>query len=101
MLGVSHFEKWKFFNSTISIRMFIVGIANLFKVCECKKIDDLYIENRIEIDRSEAEKYKFIRESCVFSILFFQPNNTVRVRTLFRCCNRLCLLTNIRLEKKF
>ncbi len=37
-------------------------------------IDELNIENRIEIDRSEAEKYEFIHESCVFSLLFFQPN---------------------------
>ncbi len=26
------------------------------------------------IDRSEVEKHEFIRESCVFSLLFFQPN---------------------------
>ncbi len=38
-------------------------------------MDELNIENRIEIDRSEAEKYEFINESCVFSLLFFQPNN--------------------------
>ncbi len=36
-----------------------------------KKIDELNIENRIEIDRSEAEKYEFINESCVFFITFF------------------------------
>ncbi len=35
--------------------------------CECNKIDERNIENRIEIDRSEAEKYEFIHESCVFS----------------------------------
>ncbi len=39
-----------------------------------KKIDELSIENRIEIDRSEAKKYEFIHESCVFSLLFFQAN---------------------------
>ncbi len=33
-------------------------------------IGELNIENRIEIDRSEAEKYAFIHESCVFSLLF-------------------------------
>ncbi len=26
------------------------------------------------MDRVEAEKYEFIHESCVFSLLFFQPN---------------------------
>ncbi len=39
-----------------------------------QKIDELNIENRIEISRSEAENYEFIHESCVFSLLFFQPN---------------------------
>ncbi len=39
-------------------------------------IDELNIENRIQIDRSEAEKYEFIHESCVFSLLFFQPNTS-------------------------
>ncbi len=28
--GFSHFEKWNFLNSSISIRIFIVGIVNLF-----------------------------------------------------------------------
>ncbi len=28
--GVNHFEKWNFLNSNISIRIFFVGIANLF-----------------------------------------------------------------------
>ncbi len=37
-------------------------------------IDKLNIENRIEIDRSEAEKYEFIHELCIFSLLFFQRN---------------------------
>ncbi len=41
-------------------------------------IDELNIENRIESDRSETEKYEFIHGSCVFSLLFFQPN-TIRV----------------------
>ncbi len=63
-----------FSNSSISIRIFVVGIVNLIKFCECNKIDELNIENRIEIDRSEAEKFEFIHESCVFSLPFFQPN---------------------------
>ncbi len=37
-------------------------------------IDELNIENRFEIDRSEAEKYEFIHESYVFFNNFFQPN---------------------------
>ncbi len=36
-----------------------------------KKIGELTIENRIEIDRSEAEKYEFIHESGVSFITFF------------------------------
>ncbi len=36
---------------------FIVGIANLFEACECKKSDEPNIENRIVTDRSEAAKY--------------------------------------------
>ncbi len=87
-------KKRKFLNSTISIRICIVGIANLFQVCEYKKIDELNIENHIEIDRSEAEKYELIRESCVFSLLFFQPNsscsgecyNKVDIRTMYTYC---------------
>ncbi len=71
--GFSHFEKCNFLNSNISVRIFIVGIANLILICEFNKIDELNIENRIEIDRSEAEKYEFIHESCAFSLLFFQP----------------------------
>ncbi len=77
MWGVGHSERWNFSNSNISIWIFIVGIVNLLLLCECKKIDELTFENRIEIDRSEAEKYEFIHESCGFSLLFFQPN-TVR-----------------------
>ncbi len=63
-----------FLNSNISIRIFTIGIANLFYVCECRKIDEPNSENRILIDRSEAEKYEFIHESFVFFITFFQPN---------------------------
>ncbi len=74
--GVSHFETWKILNLDISIRIFTVGIANLFSFCECKTIDELDVENRFPIDRSEAEKYEVIHESCVFSLLFFQPNNS-------------------------
>ncbi len=36
--------------------------------------DEQIVETHIEIDRSEAEKYEFTRESSVFSILFFQLN---------------------------
>ncbi len=50
-------------------------MANLFYVCDGKKIDEQNIENRIVIDRSEAEKFEIIHESCIFSLHFFQPNN--------------------------
>ncbi len=66
--------------------MFTVGIANLFSFRECKKIYELNIENRIEIDRSEAEKYEFINESYFFSLPFFQPNNT---RVPFCCISTI------------
>ncbi len=51
-----------------------MGIAKLRKFGDCNKIEELNIENRLEIDRSEAEEYEFIHESCVFFITFFQPN---------------------------
>ncbi len=51
----------------------MVGIENLFQFCECQTIDELNIGNHIQTERSEAEKYEFIQESCVFSLLFFQP----------------------------
>ncbi len=60
-----------FFNSNISIWILVTGIANLFFICECrKKIDEPNSENRIEIDRLEAEKYEFIHELCLFTLLF-------------------------------
>ncbi len=52
----------------------MVGIANIFLVCGLERIDESDIENRIVIDRAEAEKYELIHESCVFFITFFQPN---------------------------
>ncbi len=57
------------------LRSRLFRIANLSLVWECKKIDEQDIENRIVIDGSGAEKYEFIHESCVFSLLFFQPNS--------------------------
>ncbi len=69
--GVSRFEKWNFLSSSISIRIFTIVIATRFLVCECRNIDEQNIGNRIVIDRSEAEKYEFIHESCVFFITFF------------------------------
>ncbi len=60
-------------NGIFWIKIFLfgfVGIANLIWFCECNKIDELNIENRIEIDRSEAKKYEYIHESCVFSFFF-------------------------------
>ncbi len=48
----------------------MVGIAHLFYVSECKKIDEQIVENRIDIDRSEAEKYEFVHEAFVFLLLF-------------------------------
>ncbi len=33
-------------------------------------IGELNVENRVEIDRSEAAKFTFIHESCVFSFIF-------------------------------
>ncbi len=65
--GVNHIENWIFLIINISIPIYNVGISNLFSVCECKKIDKRNIENRIVNDSSEAEKYEFIHESCVFS----------------------------------
>ncbi len=56
-----------FLNSNIFILIFIAGIANLFLFCECKKAGEQIVENRIEIDRSEAEKYEFTHESRIFS----------------------------------
>ncbi len=55
----------------IIIRIINVAIADLFQVCQCKNVDEQLVVNRIEVDRSEAEKYEFIQESCVFSITFF------------------------------
>ncbi len=49
---------------------YIIGIVNQLYLCECKKVDEQIIENRIEIDRSEAEKSEYIHESCIFSSLF-------------------------------
>ncbi len=69
--GVSHFEKWSFSNSNIFIRMFTAGIVNLVLYCECKKADEQIFDNRIESDRSEAEKYEFTHEFFFFSIYFF------------------------------
>ncbi len=40
-------------------------------MCECEKIDEQIIENRIVIDCSEAEKYEFNQELCVFFHYFF------------------------------
>ncbi len=70
-LELGNFEKWYFLNSDISIRISIVEIANLFWVCRCKNADEQIVENRIEIDLSEAEKYEFIHKSGVFFITFF------------------------------
>ncbi len=53
------------------IQIFIVEIANLIWVCSGKKVDEQIVENRIEIDRLEAEKNEFIHESCAFFITFF------------------------------
>ncbi len=72
--GVSHFEECNFLNLNMCIRLFFFEIANLIQVCWCKKFDEQIVENRIEIDRSKAEKYEVIHESCVFFITFFQPN---------------------------
>ncbi len=72
--GVSHFEGCDFLNSNMFIRIFIVEIAHLIYVCWCEKANEQIVENRIEIDRSEAERYEFVHESWVFFITFFQPN---------------------------
>ncbi len=60
-----------FLHSNISILIFIPRIAYLFQNGICQNADEQIVENRIEIDRSEAEKYEFIHESCVFFITFF------------------------------
>ncbi len=59
------FFEFKYFNS-----IFFAGIGYLFWNCECKKADELIVENRTEIDRSEAERYEFTHESCIFYIFF-------------------------------
>ncbi len=59
-----------FFNSTIFIWIFIVGIAYVFIFCECEQI----VEHCIAVDGSEAGKYEFNRESYIRSLLFFQPD---------------------------
>ncbi len=33
---------------------------------KAKKVDEDIVANGIEIDGSEAEKYEFIHESCIF-----------------------------------
>ncbi len=58
-------------NSNILIRIFIVEIATLFGVCQCKNFEEQLVANRVEIDRLEAEKYEPIHESCVFFNPFF------------------------------
>ncbi len=87
--GASHFGKLIFWNSNISIRICIAGIANLFLGCDDKKIDEQNIENRIVIDRSEAEKFEFIHESCVYSLLFFQPNTYYIISKHDKCHKRI------------
>ncbi len=51
----------------------MVVIANLLYFCESEKINELNIEDRIEIDLSEAEKYAFFMSHAFFSLIFFQP----------------------------
>ncbi len=63
-------------------------------------IDELNIENRIEIDRSEAEKYEFIHQSCVFSLLF--SNLIIKHVDIFIChgCAHSEKVTAIIFQKK-
>ncbi len=49
-----------------------------------QKIDEQNIENRIVIDRSEAENHEFMHETCVFFITFFQPNTLRTVNNWFQ-----------------
>ncbi len=53
------------------ILIFIVGIAKIFLFWDYKKVNEQVMENCIEMDRSEAEKYEFIHVPCVFFITFF------------------------------
>ncbi len=58
------------------IQIFLFGflssdLQTSFKLVDAKKVNEQIVENRIEIDRSEAENYGFIHESCVFFITFF------------------------------
>ncbi len=60
---------------------------------------ELNIENRIEIDRSEAEKYELIHESCVFSLLIFQPNtSTDELWSVFK--SKIQILTEAAVPRK-
>ncbi len=68
--GVSPFGKWNFLNSNIFIWILIVGIANLFLICDCRKVDEQFIANCIEIDGFEVAKYEVFHESCIFYNLF-------------------------------
>ncbi len=64
------------YNGSQEYQQFEFGFVSLelqtpLKNCECKKADEQILENRIEIDLSEAKKYEFTHESCVFFISFF------------------------------
>ncbi len=63
------------------IWIFIAGIANLFYNFEWKKVDEQTVENRIEVYRSEAEKYEFTHKSFLFFIflnLYFYGDTSIR-----------------------
>ncbi len=68
----------------LRIQIFLFGfvfveIVNLSRDCQYKNVNEQIVENRIEIDHSEAEIYEFIHESCVFFITFFQPNILIMI----------------------
>ncbi len=57
-----------------SFLVFAVAITNLICRCERRIIDEQIVENCVDIDRSEAGKYKLVHVSCVFSLPLFQAN---------------------------
>ncbi len=68
---VSQFENWFCLIQLFLFVLSVVEIADLVWVCQCENVDGQIVENRIEIDRSEAEKYEIIRESWIVFIIVF------------------------------
>ncbi len=56
------------------ICFYIFGIENLFFLCECERVDEQTVENGVEVDLQESEKYELIEKSPIVSLVFVQPN---------------------------